>query len=66
MITIIVNVEGRNFFVEVECFSVDGLDGVIVEFKSGKKAIYDEVELTEMYELAEAANSGTRTAWSPK
>tara|TARA_R110002020_G_scaffold328279_1_gene544230 strand:+ start:210 stop:410 length:201 start_codon:yes stop_codon:yes gene_type:complete len=59
------NVEGRNFFVDVNCFSVEGLDGVVVEFKSGKQAIYDEDELNEMYALAEAATSGKRTAWTP-
>tara|TARA_R110000824_G_scaffold19972_4_gene76215 strand:+ start:344 stop:535 length:192 start_codon:yes stop_codon:yes gene_type:complete len=60
------NVEGRNFFVTVSCYSVEGLDGqVIVKFQSGKEAIYDEIELTEMYDLAQAALGGDRTEWSP-
>ena len=66
MFKIIMNVEGRNFFVTVDAYSVDGLDGqIIVEFQSGKQAIYDEEELTEMYDLAQAALSGDRTEWSP-
>ena len=71
MFKIIMNVEGRNFFVTVSCYSVEGLDGqVIVKFQSGTdneklEAIYDEIELTEMYDLAQAALGGDRTEWSP-